>query len=226
MNSRAVRQRCDHQRSVMLRGGRHQVAQMVADDIIHLPMRQNARLRTPGRARCIEEPSRMVAIHIRRPIQPGLVSGERFPVRRTVPANGNLQPAGGIFRPRDGGVIRESGIEDVDGRTGGLRQVRHLGRRQAEVGRHPNSADHPRREHRFQHGVGVPRVQQHPVAMTHTLRRQGGGGTLDPIKEPGPVPGLVTPDDRRPVGKTAGGLDQHRRQVGGWNQRSGSRIET
>ena len=46
----AMRQRRHHQRRILLGRVRHQVAQMVAHDIIHLPVRQHARFRPPGGA--------------------------------------------------------------------------------------------------------------------------------------------------------------------------------
>ena len=66
MHAGAVRQRRDHQRNVVLRRAGHQVAQMVADDVIHLAMRQHARFWPPGGAGGVEEPRRMVAIHVGR----------------------------------------------------------------------------------------------------------------------------------------------------------------
>ena len=64
MHAGAMRQRRHHQRDVMLGRRRHQVAQMVADDVFHLAVRQHARLRPPGGAGGIEEPRRMIMRHV------------------------------------------------------------------------------------------------------------------------------------------------------------------
>ena len=47
VDARAMRQRRHDQRDVVLGGARHQVAQMVADDEFHLPMRQHAAFGRP-----------------------------------------------------------------------------------------------------------------------------------------------------------------------------------
>ncbi len=93
MHAGAVRQRRDHQRNVLFGGARHQIAQMVANDVIHLAMRQHARFWPPGGAGGVEEPRRMVAIDIGRTGDDVGTGGERFPPVR----NGNLQPARGVF---------------------------------------------------------------------------------------------------------------------------------
>ena len=227
----AVRQRRHHQRGILLRRRRHQVAQMVADDIIHLAMRQHAGLGPAGGAGGVEEPGRMVAVHVGRP---GQLRGVR---RRTPPSRRRRRrrwksPAGRPGFPLAAAAAwsGKAVVEDMHRGAGGLRQIGDLRRRQAEIGRHPDRADHPRREHRLQHGVGVARVQQDPVAVAHAARRQRGGRGLDPVAKRCPGPGGVAPDDRRPVGKPPRGLDQQRGEVGGRDQprgqRSGSRIET
>jgi hypothetical protein len=69
-------------------------------------------------------------------------------------------------------------------------------------------------------------VQQHAVAVPHAARRQRPGGTLDAGGELRPGPGLVSPDDCRPIGKTPRGLQQQMREVAGRDQCNFSRIET
>ena len=66
MNAGAMRQRRHHQRGVLLRRARHQIAQMVADHVFHLPMRQHAGLRSSRGPRGVEEPRRIIAIDIGR----------------------------------------------------------------------------------------------------------------------------------------------------------------
>ena len=160
--------------SVLRRAG-HQVAQMVADDVFHLPMRQHAGLRPPRGAGGIEEPRRMVAIDIgRRARSACRTSASVSHVSSPSPIE-TCSRARGIFRPRRRRMLGERGIEDMHRRAGGLRQICHLRRRQPEIGRHPHRAQHPRREHRLEHRVGIARVQQHPIAMPHAARRQRAG---------------------------------------------------
>ena len=89
----------------------HQVAQMVADDVFHLPMRQHAGLRPPGGAGGVEEPRRMVVRDIGRARHRR--SAPAASASHSSPANGNLQPAGRVFRLRRRRMIRERRIEDV-----------------------------------------------------------------------------------------------------------------
>jgi hypothetical protein len=69
-------------------------------------------------------------------------------------------------------------------------------------------------------------MQQHTIAVLHALRCQRPGRRLDPGGELSPGPGLLAPDDRRPVRKTSRGLQQQMREVAGRDQRNGSRIDT
>ena len=73
-------------------------------------------------------------------------------------------------------------------------------------------------------------MQQNFVAMLDAARRQGSGRGVDPAREIGPGPNSTPPDNRRPVRKPAGGLDQQVGQVRGRDQprgqRIGSRMET
>ena len=195
---------------------------MVADDIIQLAMRQHARFRAASGAGRVEKPRRMIAIDIRRPCDAISAGGEPFPVL----SDRELQPAVGVFRFCRRRMLGERVVEDVHGRAGGCREIRNLRRCQAEVCRHPDRAQHPGREHRFQHRVGVARMQQNPVAMPHTTRRQTPRRGLDPGVELSPCPGRIAPDQRGPAGKPPRRLDQEVRQIGGGDQRNGSRIET
>ena len=164
----AVRQRRDHQGHVVLRGAGHQVAQVVADDVLHLAVRQHARLGAAGRAGGVEEPRRMVVRDICR----ALSSASSPPARPT--RHQSKSPAGRPDFPpsprrRVLGVDR---IEDVHRGAGGFRQIRDLRRGQAKIRRHPYRTEHPRGEHRLEHGVGIARVQQDAVAMPHAACRQ------------------------------------------------------
>jgi hypothetical protein len=69
-------------------------------------------------------------------------------------------------------------------------------------------------------------VQKNPVAVPHAAFRQRCRGRLDPGVEVRPVPGRVAPDDGGTVGEAACRLDQQRREIGGGDQRNGSRIDT
>ncbi len=218
MHPRAMRQRRHHQRDVLLGRRRHQVAQMVADDVFHLAVRQHARLRPTGRAGGIEEPCRMVMRHVGSARELRVVRRQQVPFQRPRP-DGNFQPARGIFRFRRRGMVGERRIEDMHRRTGRRRQIRHFRRGQPEIRRYPHRAEHPRCEHCLQDGVGIARVQQHAVAGSHAARRQGTGCRLDPRREFGPGPGALPPDDCGPVGKAPRGLQQQMCEVADRDQR-------
>jgi len=69
-------------------------------------------------------------------------------------------------------------------------------------------------------------MDKNPVAMAHATRGQPARRRLDPGVEVSPVPGGVAPDQRGTAGEATRRLDQQMRQIGGRDQRSGSRIET
>ena len=116
-------------------------------------------------------------------------------------ADGKIQPGRRVFRPRPPPRVRETHCRNCTAAPRGLCQICDLGRGQAEIGRHPNRTQHPRREHGLEHGVGVARRAENPIAMLHAAFRQCAGGSLDTRGELRPCPGLVAPDKRRPVGK-------------------------
>ena len=217
--------RSDHQRHVMLCGRRHQVAQMVADDVFHLPVRQHTGLGPPGGAGGVEEPRRMIMCHVRGDRHRRAVRRQRIPLQHPRPDR-NLQLARGVFRLCRHRMIGECGIEDVHRGTGRCCEIRHLRRGQAEIRRHPHRAEHPRCEHRLKNGVGVARVQQHPVAVLYPARGQSTGRHLDPVGKLRPGPGAVTPDQCRPAGKASRALQQQMREIACRDQRRGSRIDT
>ena len=164
----AVRQRRHHQRDVVLRGCRHQVAKMIADHIIpsghgSAPRPWGARWSLMCRKTTPDDhgPHRLAGSVCRH-------GWRRFPSHRAAAADGDLQPASRVFRCAAAHVSGKARVEDVHRGAGGSCQVGNLGRRQPEIGRHPGRADHPGREHCFQHGVGVAGMEQNPVAMTHT----------------------------------------------------------
>ena len=208
----AVRQRRDHQRHVVLGGAGHQVAQMVADDVLHLPMRQHARLRPAGGAGGVEEPGRMIAGDIRRLCHrrppPPPASSHSAPMR-------NLQPASRVFRSCRGRVRRGTPVENVHRGAGGLSPDK---RPPAGSGGN-SSAPRPRRASRSRTSSPARRWSCARAAARdrHAARRarpDAAGGGLDPGGELRPGPGPVAPDDRRPVGKAPRGLQQQMREVG------------
>ena len=69
-------------------------------------------------------------------------------------------------------------------------------------------------------------MQQHPIAMRHAARREPTRRHLDAPEKLGPGPDAIPPDQRRTVGMPPRCLDQEMREIGGWDQRKGSRIET
>ena len=69
-------------------------------------------------------------------------------------------------------------------------------------------------------------MEQDPITVPDTFFRERTGNRLDPRLKIGPGPGLVLPDQRGTVGKAPRRLNQKMREIGGWDQRSGSRIET
>jgi hypothetical protein len=69
-------------------------------------------------------------------------------------------------------------------------------------------------------------MKQNAVAVPHPARGKSGGGGLDPRLEVGPGPGPVAPYLRWAVGEPPRRLDQEMREIGGRNQRSGSRMDT
>ena len=193
---------------------------MVADDIIHLPVRQHARLRLARWCRRYRR-TRRDDRDRHRPVG-SVSSGARHSASQS---SASLPPMeisnrhAGFSDRAAHGMIREGAVEDVDGGAGGLCQISDLRRGEPKVRRHPHRAEHPCRKHRLQHGVGVARMQQNPVAVTHTTFSKRGGRRLDPVTKRLPGPCGIAPDDRRPVGKPAGGLDQQRSKVGGRDQR-------
>jgi hypothetical protein len=168
----------------------------------------------------------MIVIDIGRSDQFRRVRGIRLPIVGVAATNGNLQPTSRVSRSRADPMIREGAIENVDGGAGRLCQIRNLRWGETKVRRHPHRPEHPGREHGLQHRVGVPRVQQDTVAVTHTTFGKCGGRPLNAVAKRLPGSCGIAPDNRRPVRKPARRLNQQRRKVGGWDQRSGSRIET
>jgi hypothetical protein len=69
-------------------------------------------------------------------------------------------------------------------------------------------------------------MEKNPVAVPHASFRQRSRGRLDAGVKVSPGPGGVAPDDGGTVGEAACGLDQQRREIGGGDQRNGSRIDT
>ena len=130
---------------------------MVVDDKSHLPMGQNAALGPARGAGGIEEPGRMVAIHIggqrhRR----GLTFRDQIlPRKAGAIANGDIQHAGGIFRAARSAMFREGHIEYLrlaarrPGQIGGFRRA------QAEIRRHPNRANQPAGPDTFENRVVI-----------------------------------------------------------------------
>ncbi len=219
MDAGAMRQGCHHQRGVLFRRARHQIAEMVADNVFHLPMRQHAGLRSPRGARGIEEPRRIIAIDIDRTFDCHASGRQRLP-RQLAITDRNMQPHTRVFRARRGRVLRKRHIEDMHRRARGLCEIRHFRRRQPEIRRHPHRAEHPRCEHRLQHRIRVPRVQQHPIAMPHAMRSERTGRALNPAGKLRPGPHALAPDDRRPLRKPPRRLQQQMCEVAGRDQRT------
>jgi hypothetical protein len=69
-------------------------------------------------------------------------------------------------------------------------------------------------------------MHQNPLAVFDTSFRQRGGSRLGSGVEVRPGPGCISPDQRGTVGKPPRRLDQQMRQIGGWDQRNGSKMET
>jgi hypothetical protein len=69
-------------------------------------------------------------------------------------------------------------------------------------------------------------MQQDPIAVLHAASGERSGDRLDAGVELGPGPGGVTPDQSGTVREAPRRLDQQMRQIGGWDQRNGSRMDT
>ena len=187
-----------------LRGPRHQVAQMVGDDERHLPMRQHPRLRPAGGARTC----RKTSTDGPDPHPPDARARPCPCSASQRAAEIELQPQRRVRRPRRLRLRLEPGIEDMHRRARGLRQIGDLRRRQAHVGRHPGSPEHPTRPHRLEQGGAVASVHQHPVAMPHARRREPGRRAADPLGQRAPGPTLFAADQAGPVRIPGPGLQQ------------------
>jgi hypothetical protein len=69
-------------------------------------------------------------------------------------------------------------------------------------------------------------MQQDTVSRGNALCYQRAGSGLNAGGELRPGPGLLPPDDGRPVRKPAGRLQQEIGEIAGRDQRAASRIET
>ncbi len=198
---------------------------MVADHVFHLPMRQHAGLRPPGRAGGIEEPRRMVVRDVggsrhRRPVR-----RQRIPFQHPRP-DGNLQLASGIFRLR------------------GRRMVGERGSRKCAPRRPTMTRDTPPRAGSGENS-SAPRPRRASTMRTSSPARRSNCGRaaargrhaarrVPPSAPPPPGRGAtnapksrsVAPDQRRAIGKAPRRLQQQMREVAGRDQRKGSRIET
>ena len=139
-----------------------------------------------------------------------------------------LQPArrGFRLRPRVAWSGKASSKICTDG-AGGLRQIGDLRRGQAEIGRHPDRAQHPGREHRLQHGVGIARMQQNAIACRTPRAASAAGAAWTRRLNSRPGPDRVAPDDRAAVREPRVRSDQQMREID-WSgsAQTGSRIDT
>ena len=179
-------------------------------------MGQNAALGPARGAGGIEEPGRMVAIHIGGQSHGrSLAFGDQIlPGKASAIANRDIQHAGRVFRAAGSAMFREGHIENLrfaarrPGQIGGFRRA------QAKIGRHPNRANQPACPNAFENRVVVARMDQHAIPRANAARAQAGSGGTGPRRDLGPVPDPVAPDQPGAVRQAAGGLQQHGAQVG------------
>ncbi len=69
-------------------------------------------------------------------------------------------------------------------------------------------------------------MNKHAVAVPDAVKRQPPGGGPDTGGETVPGPDRLASDQARPLREAPRGLQQERREIGGGDQLSGSRIET
>ena len=216
MHARAMGKRRDHQGRIILGQPRHQISDVVIDDKSHLPMGQNTALGPARSAGGIKEPGRMIAIHIGGQGQGrGLAFRDQIlPGKARTFANGDIQPAGRIFRAAGSAMFGEGHIKNLRLAAGRPGQIGGFRRAQAEVRRHPNRADQPAGPDTFENRVVIARMDQHAVAGANAARAQAGSGGTGPCRDLCPLPNPVPPDQAGAVRQAAGSLQQHGAQVG------------
>ena len=203
----AVRQRGDDERNVVLGGAGHEVAQVVRDDEGELPVGEDAGLGAAGGAGGVEEPGRVVAVHVGQGGRGRVGLGQRVPLFAHVDRDAGGRASGGV-----GG---ERGVEQVHGRAGGLREVGDLGRGEADVGGHEHGADGPAGPERFEQRPAVAGMDEHAVAAGDAAGEQAGRGIVDPALEGGPGPDVAALDQGGVVREASGRLAEKGGEVAG-----------
>jgi hypothetical protein len=69
-------------------------------------------------------------------------------------------------------------------------------------------------------------MDKDPVAVTNAALDQPRSRGPDPVGQVGPGPDAVATDEAGAVREAGAGLQEERRKVRGWDQRSGSRMLT
>ena len=179
-------------------------------------MGQNTALGPARGARGIEEPGRMIAIHIggQRHGRSLAFCDQILPGKTCTFANRDIQPAGWVFRAAGGAMFREGHIKNLCLAARRPSQIGGLWRAQAEIRRHPNRANQPAGPNAFENRVIVARMDQHAIASANPARAQAGSGGTGPCGDFSPVPDPVAPDQPGAVRQAAGSLQQHGAQVG------------
>ncbi len=216
MDARAMRQGCDHQRSVVLGGAGHEISKVICHHKGHLAVGQHRRLGTPGGARGEEEPAGIVVLDAGVIDAGARMRGDRladgFLAERTLPD----PPDKGERRARgfDGcGMLGKIAVTQKCFRARGGREIGDLVRHQPKIGRHPDRAQTKGRKHRPEHLVAIFRVHQDAVALGDAPRGQGCRQCRDTGVDLAPGPGFFGPDEADAVAMPARVLGRKMRKV-------------
>ncbi|KAF1852476.1 hypothetical protein Lal_00037208 [Lupinus albus] len=182
MHACAVRQRCHYQRARLMREARQQVGQVVGHHEGHLAVREHARLGMAGGAGGVEEPQRIIVIDFGLAERFAAAIGhQRFVIEFARPCVGQghhmFECGRGGFHRID--IRRETAVVQHHAGAAGLAEIGGLGRRDAEIGRHPDHAHLEGGPGTLEDLLVVARVDQHLVALLDAAPGEGVGQCID-----------------------------------------------